>query len=76
MGYSSFITGHPSFAVSVLVWGWEKKEKETNPGFGKYCVPLPYILRAPVELLQMMILATTKVVFECQGISLDFEKIH
>jgi hypothetical protein len=25
------------------VWGWEKKKrKETNPGFGIYCVPLKY----------------------------------
>jgi len=36
------IIGYRSFVVSVLVWGW-KKIKETNPGFGKYCVPLPYI---------------------------------
>jgi hypothetical protein len=24
------------------VWGWGKQKKETNPGFGKYCVSLQY----------------------------------
>jgi hypothetical protein len=37
------IIGYRSFALSVLVWGWAKKQrKETNPGFGKYCFPLQY----------------------------------
>jgi hypothetical protein len=36
------IIGYRSFALSVLVWGLEKKRKETNPGFGIYCVPLQY----------------------------------
>jgi hypothetical protein len=26
--------------VSIVVWGWERGKK--NPGFAKYCVPLPY----------------------------------
>jgi hypothetical protein len=38
--------------VSVLSWGCEKKRKETNLGFGKYCVPLPFILKALAELLK------------------------
>jgi hypothetical protein len=52
--------------MSVLVWGWGKKK--TNPGFGKYCVPLPY-----PQSTKRMILATTKGVFVCQRISLNFE---
>jgi hypothetical protein len=36
------IIGYRSFALSVLVWGWGKQKKETNPGFGKYCVSLQY----------------------------------
>jgi hypothetical protein len=36
------IIGNGSFALSVLVWGWGKKEEETNHAFGKYCVPLQY----------------------------------
>jgi hypothetical protein len=37
------IIGYRSYALSVLVWGWEKKkEKETNLGFGIYRVPLQY----------------------------------
>jgi hypothetical protein len=61
--------------VSVLVWGWEKKEKKLILVLGNIVFHC-HILRAPVELLQMMILAKTKGVFECQAISLDFEKIH
>jgi hypothetical protein len=34
------IIGYRSVAVSVLVWGWERKIK--IPGIAKYCVPLPY----------------------------------
>jgi len=35
------IIDYRSFVLSVLLWGWgEKNRKETDPRFGKYCVPL------------------------------------
>ncbi len=65
-GLLAAIIGYRSFAVSVLVWGWGKKKKLIlvlrNIVF--HC----HILRAPVELLYKMILASTKGVFECQVI--------
>jgi hypothetical protein len=36
------IIGYRTFALSVLLWGWGKKKKKTNPGFEKCCVPLQY----------------------------------
>jgi hypothetical protein len=61
--------------VSVLVWGWEKREKKLILDLRNILFHC-HILRALVELLQMMILATTKGVFESQAISLDFQEIH
>jgi hypothetical protein len=42
LGMLIAIIGSRSFALSVLVLGWGKKKKKTNPGFGKCCVPLQY----------------------------------
>jgi len=50
----------------------KKQKKETNPGFGKYCVPLPYTQSTYGAALRM-ILATTEGVFALQVISLHFE---
>jgi hypothetical protein len=58
--------------VSVLVWVWGKKRKKTNPGFGKYCVSLPYTQSTYGAPLRM-ILATTEGVFAFQLISVHFE---
>jgi hypothetical protein len=56
--------------VSVLVWGWEKKKLILVLGnIVFHC----HVLRAPVELLQSKILATTEGVFVHQVISSDFK---
>jgi hypothetical protein len=56
------IIGYRSFVVSVLIGLGKKKKRETNPGFGKYCVPLPYS-QSTYGVALRMILATTEGVF-------------
>jgi len=52
--------------------GLVKKKNKTNPGFGKYCIPLPYTKSTYGAALRM-ILATTEGVFAFQVISVHFE---